>query len=70
MFSRVLTPTENQGLSGMSRSVGFTAYNTIAFADVSANEMTAANTLSSTLQQLAAGLGITLRATTVSRIAR
>ena len=45
-------------VSGMARSVGFTAYNTIAFADVERVEMTDANTLASTLQQVAAGLGV------------
>ncbi|MEA9999847.1 MFS transporter [Cryobacterium sp. RTS3] len=44
--------------SGVVRSVGFTGYNTIAFADVGRGQMTAANTLASTLQQLAAGFGI------------
>lgn len=44
--------------SGVVRSVGFTGYNTIAFADVGRGTMTAANTLASTLQQLAAGLGV------------
>ncbi len=43
---------------GVFRSIGFTAYNTIAFADVDAQEMTHANTLSSTIQQLALGLGV------------
>jgi hypothetical protein len=45
-------------VGGAFRSVGFTAYNTIAFADIDAAEVTHANTLSSTLQQLAAGLGV------------
>ncbi|PZF64943.1 MFS transporter [Curtobacterium sp. MCPF17_047] len=45
-------------VSGAARSVGFTAYNTIAFADVEQPDMTAANTLSSTLQQTAAGFGV------------
>jgi MFS family permease len=44
-------------LSGATRSVGFTVYNTIAFADVPQTEMTDANTLASTVQQLASGLG-------------
>lgn len=48
--------------SGMTRSTGFTAYNTIAFADVPAAEMTAANTLASTVQQIAAGLGVAVGA--------
>jgi hypothetical protein len=48
--------------SGVARSVGFTAYNTIAFADIDAPDMSAANTLSSTLQQVAAGLGVAVGA--------
>ncbi|MGN6743101.1 MAG: MFS transporter [Amnibacterium sp.] len=47
---------------GAARSVGFTAYNTVAFADVSGAGMTDANTLASTLQQIAAGLGVAVGA--------
>jgi MFS family permease len=43
--------------SGALRSIGFTAYNTIAFADIDAALLTDANTLSSAIQQLAIGLG-------------
>ena len=43
--------------SGALRSIGFTAYNTIAFADIDAANLTDANTLSSAIQQLAIGLG-------------
>jgi MFS family permease len=43
--------------SGAFRSIGFSAYNTIAFADVEAPMLTDANTLSSAIQQLAVGLG-------------
>lgn len=49
-------------VSGVARSAGFTAYNTIAFADVERVEMTDANTLASTLQQLAAGFGVAVGA--------
>ncbi len=49
-------------LSGVFRSVGFTAYNTIAFADVPADRMTSANTLMSTVQELGAGLGVAVGA--------
>jgi EmrB/QacA subfamily drug resistance transporter len=49
-------------LSGVARSTGFTAYNTIAFADVERVEMTDANTLASTLQQVAAGFGVAVGA--------
>ncbi|WP_234698359.1 MFS transporter [Lacisediminihabitans changchengi] len=48
--------------SGAARSTGFTAYNTIAFADIDRAEMTDANTLASTLQQVAAGFGIAVGA--------
>jgi len=52
--------------SGAARSVGFTAYNTIAFADVEPGNMTAANTLSSTLQQTASGFGVAVAAVVLS----
>jgi EmrB/QacA subfamily drug resistance transporter len=48
--------------SGIVRSIGFTAYNTIAFADVPADRMTSANTLMSTVQELGAGLGVAVSA--------
>ncbi|WP_239133609.1 MFS transporter [Rugosimonospora africana] len=48
--------------SGVFRSLGFTAYNTIAFADVEADRMSHANTLASTVQQLATGLGVAVGA--------
>jgi EmrB/QacA subfamily drug resistance transporter len=47
---------------GIARSVGFTAYNAIAFADVPSEEMTDANTLASTVQQVAAGFGVAVGA--------
>nr|WP_276583346.1 MFS transporter [Pseudomonas sp. RIT-PI-S] len=47
-------------ISGMARSMGFTAYHSLAFADVPAPLMTSANTLFSMTQQLAFGLGIAL----------
>jgi len=43
--------------SGVLRSIGFTAYNTIAFADIDADRLTGANTVSAVVQQLAIGLG-------------
>jgi EmrB/QacA subfamily drug resistance transporter len=49
-------------VGGMSRSMQFTALNTIAFADVPAKGMSSANTLFSTAFQLAMGLGIALGA--------
>jgi len=45
-------------LSGVFRSIGFTAYNTIAFSDIGPGQMTAANTLTSTIQQLTIGFGV------------
>jgi EmrB/QacA subfamily drug resistance transporter len=45
-------------LSGIFRSIGFTTYNTVAFADIPADRMTSANTLMSTVQELGAGLGV------------
>jgi MFS family permease len=44
--------------SGVVRSIGFTTYNTVAFADVPTDQMTSANTLMSTVQELGAGLGV------------
>lgn len=52
--------------SGVARSAGFTAYNTIAFADVPGEEMTDANTLSSTVQQVASGFGVAVGAVALS----
>ncbi|PNU06430.1 MFS transporter [Novosphingobium guangzhouense] len=49
-------------LGGMTRSMQFTVFNTIAFADVPKDQMTDANTLFSTAFQLAMGMGITLGA--------
>ena len=48
--------------SGIFRSVGFTTYNTVAFADVPTDQMTSANTLMSTVQELGAGLGVAVGA--------
>jgi len=49
-------------ISGIFRSVGFSAYNSVAFADVPTGRMTHANTLHATLQELGAGLGIAVGA--------
>ena len=49
-------------LSGIFRSIGFSAYNSLQFADIDADAMTDANTLSSTMQQVALGLGIAVAA--------
>jgi EmrB/QacA subfamily drug resistance transporter len=48
--------------SGVFRSVGFTTYNSVAFADVEAARMTHATTLNSTLQELGAGVGVAVGA--------
>lgn len=44
--------------SGVFRSIGFSGYNSLQFADVEPAKMSAANTLSSTIQQAAGGMGI------------
>ena len=49
-------------VSGIFRSVGFSAYNSVAFSDVPTEKMTHANTLHATLQELGAGLGIAVGA--------
>jgi EmrB/QacA subfamily drug resistance transporter len=49
-------------ISGAARSVGFTAYMTIMFADLDERQLNPGNTLSSTVQQLAGGLGVTIGA--------
>lgn len=53
-------------VSGVARSVGFTGYATIQFADVPAELMTGANTLASTLLQLSSGLGVAFSAASVA----
>jgi EmrB/QacA subfamily drug resistance transporter len=53
-------------LSGTFRSIGFTAYNSVAFADVQPEQMTHANTLMSTVQELGTGLGVAIGALLVS----
>jgi MFS family permease len=49
-------------LSGVLRSTGFTAYNSLAFADVDGDELTHANTLNASVQELASGFGIAVAA--------
>ncbi len=53
-------------VSGALRSIGFTAYNSLAFADVDGDDLTHANTLNATVQELAAGLGIAVAALLVT----
>ncbi|MET3721978.1 MULTISPECIES: MFS transporter [unclassified Arthrobacter] len=48
--------------SGVLRSIGFSAYNTLQFADVPKARMTGANTLSSTIAKIASGLGVAVGA--------
>lgn len=50
---------------GLTRSMQFTALNTIAFADMPQTRMNDANTLFSTVMQLTVGMGITVGAITV-----
>ena len=52
--------------SGIFRSIGFSAYNTIVYADVPDHEMANANTLTSTIQQLTMGLGVAAGALALS----
>lgn len=52
-------------LSGVFRSIGFSAYNTLQFVDVPKARMAGANTLSSTIGQIATGLGIAVAALTL-----
>lgn len=52
-------------LSGVFRSIGFSAYNTIAFADTDASTLADVNTLTATTTQLMAGLGIAVAAIAV-----
>ena len=49
-------------LSGAARSTGFTAYNTITFADVEAGDVSHANTIAWTAFQLAFALGVAFAA--------
>ena len=45
-------------IGGVARSVQLTAINTIAFADVSAERMSGANTLFTMVQQISLGMGV------------
>jgi EmrB/QacA subfamily drug resistance transporter len=49
-------------VSGLTRSMQFTALNTLAFADVSEDRMSGANTFFNMAQQMAMGMGIALGA--------
>ncbi len=52
-------------LSGVVRSIGFSAYNTLMFADVPRELLPAANGLSATLQQVGTALGVAAAAAAV-----
>jgi EmrB/QacA subfamily drug resistance transporter len=49
-------------ISGVFRSIAFSAYNSLAFADVDTARMSHANTLNATAQELGAGLGVAVGA--------
>jgi EmrB/QacA subfamily drug resistance transporter len=49
-------------VSGAARSVGFSAYVTLGFADIDDAQMSSANTVSAAVQQLAGGFGVALGA--------
>jgi MFS family permease len=53
-------------LSGALRSIGFTAYNSLAFSGVDGDDLTHGNTLNASVQELAAGLGIAVAALLLS----
>lgn len=55
-------------VSGALRSIGFTAYNSLAFADVDGTELTHANTLNASVHELASGFGIAVAALLVSTL--
>ncbi|GAA3696851.1 MFS transporter [Gordonia hankookensis] len=56
-------------ISGALRSVGFSAYNTLAFADVDADELSDANAVHAAVQELGAAFGVALGAVAVSAFA-
>jgi hypothetical protein len=56
-------------VSGALRSIGFTAYATLAFSDVEGDDLTHGNTLNASVQELAAGLGIAFAALLLSVLA-
>ena len=51
--------------SGVFRSIGFSGYNSLQFADIDERQMAGANTLSSTIGQVAAALGVAFGALTL-----
>lgn len=68
-FTALLLPTTSvilivvvMFLSGMFRSMQFSAITTLAFAEIPQQRMTSANTLYSTVQQMSTGMGIAMGA--------
>lgn len=55
-------------ISGALRSIGFTAYNSLAFSDVEGDDLTHGNTLNASVQELASGLGIAFAALLLSQL--
>jgi MFS family permease len=53
-------------VSGALRSIGFTAYNSLAFSGIEGDDLTHGNTLNASVQELAAGLGIAVAALLLS----
>jgi EmrB/QacA subfamily drug resistance transporter len=53
-------------VSGALRSIGFTAYNSLAFSGIDGEDLTHGNTLNASVQELAAGLGIAIAALLLS----
>ena len=51
--------------SGLTRSLQFSALNSLTFADVSPEQMSAANTLANVVQQLTLGFGVAAAAAAV-----
>jgi MFS family permease len=55
-------------VSGALRSIGFTAYNSLAFAEVEGDDLTHGNTLNASVQELASGVGIAVAALLLSQL--
>jgi MFS family permease len=53
-------------ISGVLRSIGFSAYNTLAFADVGPSELSDANAVHAAVQELGAAFGVALAAVAIS----
>ncbi|MDY6807437.1 MAG: MFS transporter [Actinomycetota bacterium] len=57
-------------ISGALRSIGFSAYNTLAFSDVGPAELSDANAVHAAVQELGAAFGVALAAVAISVFAR